>query len=396
MVNNMAHCKIFLPPILTVMFFLCSLHSCYNDLLEQFCTRYKSLEGTPLDSIVADIRYHNEFKLAGSDKKLPLVKTSKAAAAAASSQEDKQVKEWNNPYEWLASFKIKGIKKHWMCSLAGMGFCPICHHNGDNHLPVNCPLLAELNLELVKGSPPAAAPAPAPPGQITMASPFPGGHSAVADRALASGSSGSGDVPLGLVATVTDKEYDLGDDFCWEGNIYGVGFIGPSAIGCNSNNIVAFYPSCFHAVVKATPHLLISQDSRLMCPEKLHSLSALCFLVALPHSLTHTQLHHHMHVCCFHSPRLQADSGATDHMLPDKSGFISYKLVTNLQVRMGNNSYLPVLGQGSAIISLNGQRILVWNALHIPGLVVHLYSLHTHFTEHGCGFIWASRVGILI
>jgi hypothetical protein len=27
MVNDMAHCKIFLPPILIVMFFLCSLHS---------------------------------------------------------------------------------------------------------------------------------------------------------------------------------------------------------------------------------------------------------------------------------------------------------------------------------------------------------------------------------
>jgi hypothetical protein len=39
-----------------------------------------------------------------------------------------------------------------------------------------------------------------------------------------------------------------------------------------------------------------------------------------------------------------ADSGATDHMFLDKSVFISYKLVTNLQVRMGNNSYLPVLG----------------------------------------------------
>ncbi len=47
------------------------------------------------------------------------------------------------------------------------------------------------------------------------------------------------------------------------------------------------------------------------------------------------------------------DSGATDHMFPDKSAFISYKIVTNLQVCMGNNSFLPVLGRGSAVISLN-------------------------------------------
>ncbi len=107
MVYNMAHCKIFHPPILIVMFFLRSLHSCYDDLLEQFCSYYKSLESASLDSIVADVRYHDKFKLIGSMKKLPSVKTPKAAAAAASSQEDKQGKEWNKPYKWLASFNIK-------------------------------------------------------------------------------------------------------------------------------------------------------------------------------------------------------------------------------------------------------------------------------------------------
>jgi hypothetical protein len=35
-VDNMAQCKIVIPPILMVVFFLCLLHSCYDDLLEQF------------------------------------------------------------------------------------------------------------------------------------------------------------------------------------------------------------------------------------------------------------------------------------------------------------------------------------------------------------------------
>jgi hypothetical protein len=48
------------------------------------------------------------------------------------------------------------------------------------------------------------------------------------------------------------------------------------------------------------------------------------------------------------------------------------------------------------VISLNGQHILVWNALHVPGLVVPLYSLWAHFTQHGCGFLGASDVGILV
>lgn len=63
---------------------------------------------------------------------------------------------------------------------------------------------------------------------------------------------------------------------------------------------------------------------------------------------------------------------------------------------MGNNSFLPVLGRGSAIISLNGQRILVRNALHVPGLVVPLYSLRAHCLQPGCGFIGAEGVGILV
>jgi hypothetical protein len=312
-------------------------------------------------------------------------------------QVDKQGKEWNNPYEWLASFNMKSIKKHWACSLAGTGFCPICHHDGDKHLPVDCPLLVELNLKLVKGPPPAAAPAPAPPGHVLAASPPPEGHSTVTDKALASDLSGSVDVPLGLVATVADKEYNLGDNFCWEGNKYGVGFIGTSAIGRKSNNNAALYLSCLHAVVKATPHFSVSQDSPSMCPEScmssLPSVSSLCCLIL---SCKLSSIIARMSAasilpgsgCCF----TFADSGATDHMPLDKSAFISYKLMTNLQVRMGNNSYPPVLGQGYAVISLNGQHILVRNALHASGLVVPLYSLRTHFTQHGCGFIGASGI----
>ena len=65
-----------------------------------------------------------------------------------------------------------------------------------------------------------------------------------------------------------------------------------------------------------------------------------------------------------------ADTGATNHMLPEKGAFISYKSVSNLQVHMGNNSFLPVLGCGIAVISLNDQCVLIRNALHVPGLVL--------------------------
>jgi hypothetical protein len=91
-----------------------------------------------------------------------------------------------------------------------------------------------------------------------------------------------------------------------------------------------------------------------------------------------------------------ADTGATDHMVPDKSCFISYKLVVGLSVRMGNNSFVPVLGQGTTIFALNGKRILVRNVLHVPGLAAILYSLCTHVTQHGCGFFGTQDSGFLV
>jgi hypothetical protein len=97
-----------------------------------------------------------------------------------------------------------------------------------------------------------------------------------------------------------------------------------------------------------------------------------------------------------HGPFAVADTGATNHMVPDKSCFISYKLVSGLSVCMGNNSFIPVLGRGTAIFSLNGKRILVQNVLHFPLLVVPLYSLRTHVTQRGCGFIGAGESGFLV
>ncbi len=91
-----------------------------------------------------------------------------------------------------------------------------------------------------------------------------------------------------------------------------------------------------------------------------------------------------------------ANTRATDHMFSDKLAFISYKVMSNLQVCMGNKTLIPVLGQGTAIITLNGKKNLVGNALHVPGLVVPLYSLCTHLTQCGCGFIGTNEYGMLV
>jgi hypothetical protein len=89
-----------------------------------------------------------------------------------------------------------------------------------------------------------------------------------------------------------------------------------------------------------------------------------------------------------------ANTGATDHMVPDCSAFISYKSVHGLWVRMGNNSFALVLGCGMAIISLNGQRLLIRHVLHVPELWVPLYSLRAHVRQLGCGFVGSHKTGL--
>jgi hypothetical protein len=91
-----------------------------------------------------------------------------------------------------------------------------------------------------------------------------------------------------------------------------------------------------------------------------------------------------------------ADTGATNHMLPDKSAFISYRPVTGRRVQMGNNSFAPILGSGSAVIVINGKRILIRNCLHVPALCNPLYSLHAHQCQHGCGFIGMQGLGMFV
>ncbi len=82
--------------------------------------------------------------------------------------------------------------------------------------------------------------------------------------------------------------------------------------------------------------------------------------------------------------------------VPQQAGLYLFKSIPNLQVWMDNNSFLPVLGCGTAIISLNGQRVLVRNALQVPGLMVPLYSICAHLKQHGCGFLGTFKAGMLV
>ena len=204
----------------------------------------------------------------------------------------------------------------------------------------------------------------------------------------------SANAPSRLDATVAE-EYELDNNFRGDGDESGVKFCVPFVLPKSNNNsaLYLYYPLCNHTVIKAlSPQLA---PPRPLCPIPVASSFTSIVLSKTLTSITKQMLATSIlpklgcHITVTHS-------GATIHKFPDKSAFISYKLVGNLQVCMGNKSFLPVLGCGLAIIFLSGQQVLVRNALHMPGLVIPLYSLHAHCVQPGCSFIGASGVSILV
>jgi hypothetical protein len=61
---------------------------------------------------------------------------------------------------------------------------------------------------------------------------------------------------------------------------------------------------------------------------------------------------------------------------------------------MGNNSFAPIVGHSTAVISLNGKKILIRECLHVPDLRNPLYSLWAHQWQRGCGFIGMYGLGM--
>jgi hypothetical protein len=85
LIFEMACCKVVIPPLLLVMLFLCTLHSCYSNFVEQFWACHKSIETTLTDMTVNNVTYHNEFILkkphhANKSPKLPSQIPTAAAA----------------------------------------------------------------------------------------------------------------------------------------------------------------------------------------------------------------------------------------------------------------------------------------------------------------------------
>jgi hypothetical protein len=109
-IMELSRCKVAIPQILMVMLFLRAIHSRYSDLLEQFCTSFKSIENAMVDSIVEDIGYHDGFTVHERKGAKPPTSAPRLPAAA-SANTDQKGTVWQTPFEWLSkSFSKKAIK----------------------------------------------------------------------------------------------------------------------------------------------------------------------------------------------------------------------------------------------------------------------------------------------
>jgi hypothetical protein len=268
---ELAPCKVVILSILLVMLFLRALHGWYKEIVNQFWMHFKPIETTILDLIVSDVTYHNGFLVvdhskegkpgSGSGPRAP-------AAASADTNSDRQGKVWPSPFKWLAQYGIKGIKGCWMHAMAGTGICPICHCDKlPRHVPTQCPLLAELNLKLIKCHPVASSPSSSAPPQHPLPSPAPaptpGGHAAAIDASSATGSSGSSSTPFGLTAAFAPaapppRNFDSDDEYHWESNDVGVEYAPPPKV---NTPVAPYLPSCSHVCI--VPSLLTSALSPL-------------------------------------------------------------------------------------------------------------------------------------
>jgi hypothetical protein len=135
---------------------------------------------------------------------------------------------------------------------------------------------------------------------------------------------------MASVADEAAEEYDSDPEFRWTGDEDGVLFSVDSA-SPKSNDRVAPYPSCSHAaVVSAFPPSSPTMGSSSLAA------SSSCCVSSIDHSHSPPSISSALHSLLARlsqtpiAPGLGsclaiADSGATDHMLPDKSAFISYK-----------------------------------------------------------------------
>jgi hypothetical protein len=99
------------------MLFLRAIHSCYQDLLNQFASKQKYLSSATIDSAVADAKFMDEFATVGSNGKAIRPLYTPRSPAATTAVTDRSGREHRSPWEWLSTLESSGILPCWHWSL---------------------------------------------------------------------------------------------------------------------------------------------------------------------------------------------------------------------------------------------------------------------------------------
>jgi hypothetical protein len=242
-----------------------------------------------------------------------------------------------------------------------------CHDTTRNshYKSCNCPILKKLGFKLEKrtGSDnavgDAASRVTAPPvGDVLRPAPAP--------APALDATSGSGSIPGAYAAAAEPDSYDLGDDYDYKGKFSGSMYSGTWSSKPNSSSLayIRTSPSCNHTSNDApnmggaynTPNMggsdnfvpnmgddhFATRSSR--DPQGVKTIYLPKTVLALLQNPMANKPDHKRGRSG--TTLLVADTGATDHMLPDKLAFISYYPVVGRQVCMGNISFAPILGYG--------------------------------------------------
>jgi hypothetical protein len=65
---ELSRCKVVIPPLLLVILFRWGLHGHYADIVEKFCSCFKSIKMATVDSIMSDVAFHDIFTLVETKK----------------------------------------------------------------------------------------------------------------------------------------------------------------------------------------------------------------------------------------------------------------------------------------------------------------------------------------
>ncbi len=90
--------------------------------------------------------------------------------------------------------------------------------------------------------------------------------------------------------------------------------------------------------------------------------------------------------------RWQLDSGCTAHMTPSRDAFTDYRPYTR-DVVVASGEALKAVGKGTVCLNHGDAKIVLREALHVPGLSTNLVSIH-QLTERGFKFEFGAAEAI--